>query len=63
MLLIWQGGKSERMWKINGRCVGISELRGALMDYWKSVSDTFPYVSAIDIIVVDLTLRAIKSDH
>ena len=63
MLLIWQGGKSERKWQINGRCIGISELRVALMDYWKSVSDTFLHVSAIDIIVVDLTLRAIKSNQ
>jgi hypothetical protein len=63
MLLIWQGGKSERKWQINERCIGISELRVSLIDYWKSVSDTFPHVSAIDIIVVDLTLRAIKSNH
>lgn len=29
--------------------------------YWESISDTFPNVSALEVIVVDLTLRAPKS--
>ncbi len=61
-LLIWQGAKPGRRWKIEGDLVGISALGDALSTYWLSVSNQFPNVLDIDIIVIDLTIRATKSD-
>ncbi len=61
MLLVWQGSKPGRRWRINGTLVGVSGLRDALKDYWLSISDSFPRVAAIEIVVIDLTLRARRS--
>jgi hypothetical protein len=61
MLLIWQGSKASRKWQIGGKTVGVSKLRNALVEYWKRVSDAFPHVSAIEIVVIDLTIRGSKS--
>ncbi len=61
-LLVWQGRQAGRNWEIEGERVGVSELRDALNSYWLRISDRFPNVSAIEIIVVDLTLRAEKSE-
>lgn len=63
MLLLWQGADSARKWQVGGKRVGISGLRDALMEYWESISATFSNVSAIEVIVVDLSLRALKSDR
>jgi hypothetical protein len=63
MLLIWQGTDSAKKWQIGGRRAGISGLRDALMEYWESISDSFSNVSAIEVIVVDLTIRALKADQ
>ena len=62
MLLIWQGGKPGRRWRINGAFVEVSGLRKALKDYWAGISNDFPNVAAIEIIVIDMTIRANKSD-
>lgn len=62
MLLIWQGSKASRKWQISGRNVDVSELRNALAEYWKGVSDAFSHVSAIEIVVIDLTIRGRKSN-
>lgn len=61
MLLVWQGSKPERRWRINGALVGVSGLCDALKDYWLSISDSFPRVADIEIVVIDLTLRATRS--
>ena len=61
MLLVWQGSKPERRWRINGALVGMSGLCDALKDYWLSISDSFPRVADIEIVVIDLTLRATRS--
>ena len=63
MLLIWQENSTRHHWQIHGKCVGLSGLRDALMDYWASTSDRFPNISAVRVIVIDLTIRAIKSDQ
>lgn len=60
-LLVWQGSQPSRQWEIEGIRVGVSELQHALTSYWKRIAHQFSNVSAIDVIVVDLTLRANKS--
>ena len=61
MLLVWQGSKPERRWRINGALVGVSGLRDALKEHWLSISNSFPRVADIEIVVIDLTLRATRS--
>ena len=61
-LLVWKGSQPGRRWEIEGVRVDVSELDLALTNYWVSIAHQFPNVSAIDIIVIDLTLRANKSD-
>ncbi|HAB37788.1 MAG TPA: hypothetical protein DCE52_07315 [Rhodobacteraceae bacterium] len=61
-LLVWQGSKPGRRWKIGGGLVGVPGLQLALKKYWKCISHQFPNVSSIEVIVVDLTLRASKSN-
>jgi len=62
MLLVWQGRKPEKRWTTNGRRVGLSELASALKLYWQSIADEFTGVDAIDVVVIDLTIRAQVSD-
>ena len=62
MLLIWQGRKSAKQWKIGGKLVGVSDLQDALKKDWCSISNCYPNVADIEVIVIDLTQRAIKSD-
>ena len=62
MLLIWQGRKSAKQWKIGGKLVSVSDLQDALKKDWCSISNRYPNVAAIEVIVIDLTQRAIKSD-
>ncbi len=57
MLLVWQGNKSMKRWKINGRLVLLSELADVLKRYWQEVADQFPNVEVIDVVVIDLTER------
>ncbi len=61
MLLIWQGNKSTKKWRIDGKLVDLSNLQYSLKEYWRKISDRYPKVSDIHIIVIDLTLRAAKS--
>ena len=61
-LLIWQGTEPGRRWEVEGNLVDVSGLGDALSTYWSSISNQFPNVSDIDIIVIDLTIRALKSD-
>lgn len=61
MLLVWQGSKPERRWRINGALVGVSGLCDALKEYWLSISNSFSRVADIEIVVIDLTLRATRS--
>ena len=63
MLLVWQGSKPERQRLVNGKRVGVSGLRDALKRYWASISNSFPSVAAVEIVVIDLTLRQNRSDR
>ncbi len=58
MLLVWPGRKLEKRWRINGRLVGLGELASALKLYWQSIAGEFPGVEEIDVIVIDLAVRA-----
>jgi hypothetical protein len=60
-LLVWQGGSTKRSWEINGKRVTLPDLPTALAEYWKTVSDNFPGVAAIEVILIDLTVRDAKS--
>ncbi len=62
MLLVWQGEKTKRHWRINGHQVGLDELANALKMYWQTIADEFPGVDAVDVIVIDLTQRGQVSD-
>ena len=44
MLLIWQGRERERVWKIEGRSVALTELELALQAYWHSIARAWPDV-------------------
>lgn len=61
MLLVWLGESSQVHWQIGGRRAVLSELEDALKFYWNSVASNFPGVSAIDVIIIDLTIRENKS--
>lgn len=58
MLLVWQGIKPQKQWIINGHRVRLTELASALKLYWQGITSEFPGVEAIDVIVIDLAMRA-----
>ena len=60
-LLIWQGRLSKRSWKIEGQRVVLPDLCEALAKYWETVSNKFPGVEAIRILLIDLAVRESKS--
>ena len=62
MLLVWQGNIPEKCWTINHHRVGLNELASALKEYWQGISSEYSGVEAIDVIVIDLTIRARVSD-
>ena len=62
MLLIWQGQSARSRWQIGDKRVVLADLEEALESYWSSIENTFPGVVAIDVILIDLTLRDGKSE-
>ncbi|AHG62874.1 NACHT domain-containing protein [Advenella mimigardefordensis] len=61
MLLIWQGKSKALRWKIENRFVTLSDLKDSLKSYWDSVAHDFSGVVAIEVILIDLTVRDKKS--
>ena len=61
MLLVWSGDKPGRRWRIDGRLVSVDGLREAMKRHWASHSHSFPNVEAVEVVVIDLTLRAQRS--
>ena len=61
MLLIWSDSRPTRQWRIDGRLVGIDGLRVAMKRHWASNSYSFPNVEVVEVVVIDLTLRAQQS--
>ena len=63
-LLIWRGHSAQpaqQIWEIDGKQVALSDLPQALTEYWQTVSNRFPGVEAIEILLIDLTIRENKS--
>lgn len=61
MLLIWQGQSIQSHWQIGDRRVIRTELEAALKTYWDSIANSFPGIVAIDVILIDLTMRELRS--
>ena len=61
MLLVWQGTKPGRRWQIDGKRVGVSGLRNALKRHWSAISNSFPNIAAVEVVLIDLTQRALRS--
>ena len=61
MLLVWQGNKPTRRWRINGNLVDLRNLRNALKDYWNRISNSSLNVAVVEVVVIDLTQREIKA--
>lgn len=61
MLLVWQGPTANRTWEIGGRRVGLEELEAALQEYWGSISENWPEIEEVKVIVIDLTRRGRRS--
>ena len=57
MLLVWQGNRPDRRWKIGGRMVCLEDLGEALKGYWDTISNSFPDVEAVEVVLIDLSLR------
>lgn len=57
MLLVWQGNVPAKRWTINERRVELNELASALKSYWHEIAADFPGVEAIEVMVIDLSLR------
>ena len=57
MVLFWQGSQPGRRWCMDGRLVDISNLCEALKGYWETISNSFPNVAAVEVVMIDLTTR------
>lgn len=62
MLLVWTGRSTQAHWQIDRHNVPVSGVADALKIYWNSIAGDFPGVAAIDVILIDLTVREIKSN-
>ncbi|MDE0211629.1 MAG: hypothetical protein OXJ64_17330, partial [Boseongicola sp.] len=58
MLLVWKGDRDDRHWEIGGRMVDVSGLRDALKGHWEAISHSYPNVAAVEVVLIDLTMRA-----
>lgn len=63
MLLVWKGDRDDRCWDIGGGRVGISGIRDALKGHWEAVSHMYPNVAGVEVVLIDLTMRAHVSDR
>ena len=63
MLLVWQRKTPDRRWEIDGQTVRLEELRDALKGYWDTVSNSLPDVEAVEVMLLDLTLRAKRTSE
>ena len=60
-LLVWQGQSRKRSWSIGGQQIALSNLCQSLGEHWETISESFPGVQAIEVILIDLTVRDVKS--
>ena len=62
MLLVWKGSRPGRQWQIDGKRVGVSGLCRVLKQHWEGISSSFPNIAAVEVVLIDLTVRTLKSD-
>lgn len=62
MLLVSLGKNPSKRWSIGEQKVKLSDLDIALKEYWREISPDFPGVDAIEVVVIDLTVREHASD-
>ncbi|MCK9604864.1 MAG: hypothetical protein M0R33_00250 [Methylomonas sp.] len=62
LLLVAQNIGQKKYWIVNGKNVVLTGLADALKNYWQGISDQYPGVLAIDVIVIDLAERGRVSD-
>jgi len=62
MLLVWQGRSNRGHWQIEGQRIALPCLIDTLKSYWDSVAYNFTGVAAIEVMLLDLTVRDTKSE-
>lgn len=62
LLLVAHNIGQKKYWIVNGKIVVLTELADALKNYWQGISEQYPGVLAIDVIVIDLAERGRVSD-
>ncbi|KNC67408.1 hypothetical protein [Pseudoalteromonas ardens] len=60
MLLV--AADTYKKWIINGKSTTLQDLRGALKGYWDKIACNYPDVDAVEVIVIDLSIRGKVSD-
>ena len=63
MLLVWQGNGPDKRWEIDGQRVHLDELPDALKGYWHTISNSFPDVEAVEVMLIDLSLRGKRTSE
>jgi uncharacterized membrane protein YqiK len=53
---------NKKTWNINGTMASLKKLEGALEKYWKSISNNYPNINSIKVVVIDLTVREHKAN-
>ena len=61
LLVCREEANRTRKWVIDGNRVTLPDLPNALDEYWKTVSSTFTNVEEIKTILIDMTVRGVKS--
>ena len=61
VLLVWRGTRPGRQWLIDGKRVGESGLCCALKQHWETISNSFPNVTAVEVVLIDLMTRVLRS--
>ena len=63
MLLFWQGNGPDKRWEIGARRVCLEDLGDALKGYWDTISNAFPNVDAVEVALIDLSLRGKRTSE
>lgn len=62
MLLMWRGEAAKKTWDIDGKMATLQALGDALEKYWMSISNNYPNIGSIKVVVIDLTVREHKAN-
>lgn len=61
-LLVYCGSNTRQSWVIDGTSVSLPNLEQVTQGYWEKISKDFPKINDIQVLVLDLTKRSLKSD-